>query len=424
MKIITITAEQFDIYASNHKYRNYNQTSTYAKLMETTGFKTYYLGFASNNGQLMGASLLLYKKLFGNYKYAYAPHGFLTDYTDPDYINELASSLKKLLLKQKFIFLKIDPLIHCSERNKKGEIISYNPKINMTMEILKKAGFGHHGFNKYFENLKPRWNAVLRLDKPKEELFGLFSKQIRNKLRKAKRCGVEVYQGTEKDLPIFYDFIKKKHNRNLKYYQDFNQIFKTNTGNNFEIFIAKLNPSILVLTTKNDYERELRNNDEYNLEIQQNTRNVASSRRAINKKMASDKLIALYKDRLIKATAILKDHPDGITIAACAIVKYDKGINLIIEGCNQKFSCYNPNYLLKWALIQKYSDLGYHYFNLNAVTGEFRTSNKYSGLNEAKLGFNASAIEFIGEFDFIINPSVYKFSQTKFMRKKIEKKAS
>ncbi len=53
----------------------------------------------------------------------------------------------------------------------------------------------------------------------------LFDKQIRNKLRKAKRCGVEVYQGTANDIPLFYDFIKKKHNRNLKYYQDFNEAF-------------------------------------------------------------------------------------------------------------------------------------------------------------------------------------------------------
>ena len=64
--------------------------------------------------------------------------------------------------------------------------------------------------------------------------------------------------------------------------------------------------------------------------------------------------------------------------------------------------------MLKWALIQKFSKLGYHYFNLNAITGEFNVHNKYSGLNEAKLGFNATAIEFIGEFDLINKPFWYK----------------
>ena len=422
MKIVTLSAEEFDHFADNHKYRNYYQTSAYGNLMRKHGFEVNYLGFKSSDGNLIGASLLLSKNLFGKYRYAYAPHGFLIDYNDPDLINELADKLQKLLLKQQYIFLKIDPLIHCSERNKKGVALNYNPKVNLTLEILKKAGFEHHGFNKYFETLKPRWNAVLRLDRPADMLFLSFDKQIRNKLRKAKRCGVEVYQGTANDIPLFYDFIKKKHNRNLKYYQDFNEAFQKNQ--NFEIYLAKINPQTLILTTKTDYERELRLNDEYNFAIQDYNSKRKNVKRAINKKMTSDRLLASYKERLIHATNLLKEHPDGIVIAACAIVKYDKGINLLIEGCNSKYSSFNPNYLLKWALIQKFSKLGYHYFNLNAITGEFNVHNKYSGLNEAKLGFNATAIEFIVEFDFIINPTMYQLSQTNFIRRKIAKKAS
>ncbi len=37
---------------------------------------------------------------------------------------------------------------------------------------------------------------------------------------------------------------------------------------NFEIYLAKINPQTLILTTKTDYERELRLNDEYNFAIQ------------------------------------------------------------------------------------------------------------------------------------------------------------
>ena len=120
MKIVTLSAEEFDHFADNHKYRNYYQTSAYGNLMRKHGFEVNYLGFKSSDGNLIGASLLLSKNLFGKYRYAYAPHGFLIDYNDPDLINELADKLQKLLLKQQYIFLKIDPLIHCSERNKKG----------------------------------------------------------------------------------------------------------------------------------------------------------------------------------------------------------------------------------------------------------------------------------------------------------------
>ena len=50
---------------------------------------------------------------------------------------------------------------------------------------------------------------------------------------------------------------------------------------------------------------------------------------------------------------------------------------------------------------------------------EFKEKNKYSGLNEMKLGYNASAIEYIGEFDLIINKTVYNI-----YKKRLDKKRS
>ena len=71
----------------------------------------------------------------------------------------------------------------------------------------------------------------------------------------------------------------------------------------------------------------------------------------------------------------------------------------------------NSNYLLKWELIKKLNQEEFKYFNLNGIVGEFKEKNKYSGLNEMKLGYNASAIEYIGEFDLIINKTIYNIYQ-------------
>ena len=118
MKIVTLTKEEFDAFARTNKYRNFYQTSNYGELMSNYGFHEHFLGFVNNANRLVGASLVLYKKILFNYKYAYAPHGFLVDYSDPNFLIELADNLKKLLYKQRFIYIKIDPLIHCSERDK------------------------------------------------------------------------------------------------------------------------------------------------------------------------------------------------------------------------------------------------------------------------------------------------------------------
>ena len=47
------------------------------------------------------------------------------------------------------------------------------------------------------------------------------------------------------------------------------------------------------------------------------------------------------------------------------------------------------------------------YINLDGIVGELNEENKYSGLNEMKLGFNSLITEYIGEFDLIINQFNY-----------------
>ena len=45
---------------------------------------------------------------------------------------------------------------------------------------------------------------------------------------------------------------------------------------------------------------------------------------------------------------------------------------------------------------------------MNGITGNFSENNPYKGLNDFKKGFNPYSFEYIGEFDFIINPGLYK----------------
>ena len=60
--------------------------------------------------------------------------------------------------------------------------------------------------------------------------------------------------------------------------------------------------------------------------------------------------------------------------------------------------------------MKKYKSEGYMYINLNAVVGDFNKENlgKYSSLNNIKLSFNASVMEYIGEFDLVINEHAYE----------------
>ena len=123
--------------------------------------------------------------------------------------------------------------------------------------------------------------------------------------------------------------------------------------------------------------------------------------------MESDKLVNTYKKNLVWATNLLKENPNGLIIGTSLNLTYDNVCYLIIEGFNQSFKTLNPNYLIKWKMINDYKNKNLKYINLNAVSGEFTKITKYSGLNEMKLGFNSLITEYIGEFELIISPLPY-----------------
>ena len=92
-----------------------------------------------------------------NNKIAYAPRGILFNYENRENIEELVEKLKKVLGKQNFMYLRIDPYIPLTIRDSEGNIMNFNNKGNEIIENLKKAGFDYKGKTLFFEKEKPRW---------------------------------------------------------------------------------------------------------------------------------------------------------------------------------------------------------------------------------------------------------------------------
>ena len=402
MKIITLDEISFDKFASTHKYRNYYQTSSYGRTIKNNGYDIHYIGIIDDLGNLLGASLLLFKEVMMNYKIAYAPRGFLFDYTNINDLKEFTTRLKKLLGKQGFISITIDPLLPVNVRNKDGKIMNINNEANIALENLKSTGYNYLGPNLFFESKKPRFEAIVMLNNDIKDIYQNFEKRIRHKIKKAIRSGVEIYKGNKEELPIFYELIKKKYDKPLSYYIDFYNSFE----DSIDLYFAKLNTETFVITSRLQYEREIELNNELANKIQLSN-NSNTKKKLINEKMESDKLVNTYKKNLVWATNLLKENPNGLIIGTSLNLSYDNVCYLIIEGFNQSFKSLNPNYLIKWKMINDYKNKNFKYINLNAISGEFTKITKYSGLNEMKLGFNPLVTEYIGEFELIISPLPY-----------------
>lgn len=404
MQIIELTKEQFDGFALKHKNHNFYQTSQYGSLMNRHGYIDIYVGLLDDGHNLIGASLILTQKLFGRIKSGYAPRGFLIDFNDFNLVETFTKLLKDYLFGLGYIAVKIDPYVIHLERDGKGNKIINGTNNEELIAFLKKIGYQHKGFNLYFENLKPRWNAITKLNASSDKLFTLFSKQIRNKIRKSYKRGITIYKGTHDDLKLFYSLIDKKHSRKLNYYLDYYEIFSKNDM--FDIYFAKLDPAIYIKTSKDLYENELRLNSALTNLVQTNI-NKKSQARYINLKINSDKLLAQYKNEVINANNMFSSYPNGIVIATSAIVKYAREVFFLIDGYNPNFKSFCANHLMKWAIINEFSKKEYLYAHHNGITGIFDKTNPYYGLYEFKRGFNSDIVEYIGEFDFIINHQAY-----------------
>ena len=204
MKIVKLNSQQFDKFASTHRYRNYYQSSMYANVMTKFGYHAQFLGIVNDQNKLIGASLIIYKEVFMGNKIAYAPRGILCNYENEEEFNKMISKLKKVLGKQGFMMLRIDPYIPLTIRDAEGNIMNFNNKGNAITENLKTAGFEYKGKNLYFETEKPRWEALVLLQRDIREIFAKLDKRTRNKIRKATNSGIEIVKDSNQSINQLY----------------------------------------------------------------------------------------------------------------------------------------------------------------------------------------------------------------------------
>lgn len=406
MEIIQITKEEFDNFAENYEIKNFYQTGSYGTLMDRHSFDDYYLAMKDESGNYKAATLILIKKELLGYKWGYCPRGYLIDFNDFNLLETFTKLLIQFLNKRNFMFVKIDPYIIYKSRDKKGNVIPGIDNSKIINELIH-IGYEHTGFNLNFENLKPRWNAVTTTNST-EDLFSRFSKEIRNKIRKADKMGIEILEGDASSVKQFYSLIDKKHSRKLNYYLDMMEILGKKDMIN--LYFAKLDTAKYIEKSKTLFEAEEKRNNEINQELEENI-NSNNTTNIIKRKMASDILLNNCKQNVINATKLYKEYPSGVIIGASAIIKYNKEIFFLIDGYKQEFKRYCPNHYLKYKIMDFYRKEGYTRMHLNGISGDFSKSSTFYGLTRFKLGFAAEIEEYIGEFTLVINKGKYKSYQ-------------
>lgn len=395
MKIRQLSIFEFDKFALSHPLSSYYQTSNYALFQSEQGNDYDLIGLVNEKNEIIAASLIVIKKINIFFSYGYAPRGFLMNYYDEAIIKEFTTKLKKHYYNKNVAFIKVNPEIEIGQIDFKKQSITYNRNRNIA-NTLKKYNFKKLSGNKLFETKLPNYNAITIL---KEYDFKNLPKNARNKIHKGENSGIYIEKGKRDDIRTLYELFKLKKDRPLSYYINYYNAFSKN--DNIDIFLLKIDFEKCLINLREKYEKELELNNKLNDKVlSNNTPDV------LRRKMTSDKNLNDYNQNIAIATQNLAKQKELI-IGGAITIKHKNRINIMISSYNKQFKHYSPNYYLHHAIIEYYKN-DYDFIDLNGITGDFSKENPYKGLNEFKQGFNPLSFEYIGEYDFIINPGLYK----------------
>lgn len=398
MKVIdTLTIDEYNDFFNKSKYNHFLQTSDWGEACKINGLKPIYLGFIDDNNKLKAACMAFKKNMPFKLCYLYSPRGILIDYNNKELLKECAEALRKYLKANNSIYFRMDPAIIYQEIDIEANPIENGFNNKELFNYLIKLGFKHKGFNKLFEANQPRYTFRIDTTKPIEEIEPLMNKSYLKTVKRSYNYDLEITN--EYDNDTFYNLMKciaKKDGFNghtIEFYDELNKLFQNN--NHITYITIKMN--INKLLSKLENEKRIIDED------------IASGKIS-QKRMAdtNEKKIKLEKDiAALLPYKTKKDDSITILTLVCPIIE-NKMWTLYIGNNDLAMNTFAVNRSY-YEAIKYASEHKFEFLDLFGACGDPHTKNKnYQGVYEFKRKMGGTYTEFMGEFDLINKPFIYK----------------
>lgn len=428
-KFVEINSSEIDKFNESDRKGHIFQTSYWAELKKDWK-KKFIAGYDNDNNMVITATILLRKAPYINKYMGYIPRSFTCDYNNKKLLIEFTEYLREFSKKNNISFITIDPDIHLKENE---EALSEGTEIK---NFLKSLGYKNTD-SKNFEAIQP--NFVFRLPLPtegnkmdiKKAVFKKFSSKTRYNIKVAEERGlsVEVYDKetlNEDVLDRFHEIMVTTGKRDN---------FLVRHREYFKDMIDYLYPHCRLYMVKYSYE-----NDFNRLSEKLNKQEEAKTK-AINKiEELKVKLDAeTDEDKKSRIEKKLNDQDKRLKEAERQIEGFKKKISdiepfkgqeIYLSGSiylyygNKAWYLYGasenilrdtmPNFAMQWSMICDSIDLGCDVYDFRGVSGDLNPENPLYGLYKFKKGFNGNFVEFIGEFDIVIDNGIYTLYKKAF----------
>ena len=407
LRLKTIDKEEYDNYVRNHQYKSHFLQSLswgeFAKVKKN--LTPHYLGLTTEDNQLVAATLLLEKHLPMNMCYLYAPRGFVIDFNKKELLKTMTKKVVEFAKTRKAIFVKIDPDIirkSYDYQNEEQEL-TYDPEV--IFDNIKKAGFKHLGFTKNFETSQPRYSFRINLEQSMEDIENHLSKTTKQRIAKSEKLETEVVIGTKKDIKEFYHLMTLTESRkdfisyNEDYYETLYEIFNGNKNSKATLLLGKINFNKTIKSLEKNLKRIV---DQISiLPIDNLSKSAKTKLEELRKqKENTQSEINKYKD-------YSKQYGNEVTLSAHMIIEYGDKAWVLYAGNHNILSETYVNYHTYYEHLRYCKSRGLRIYDQFGTIGDLREDNPLMGLHEFKRKFGGDYVEFLGEWDYVINPVMY-----------------
>ncbi len=406
-KLIMLEKTKYDNFVKKHKTKSHFLQSyswgEFSKLKKN--LTPYYMGLIDSNKKIVATALLLQKKLPMKLSYFYSPRGFVMDYENKEIVQEMTKKIINFAKSKKAIFVKIDPDIIINDINYLNESKELNYDWKEIFNSLKKAGFKHMGFTKNFETMQPRYSFRVDLTQSIEDIENHFSKTTKQRINKSQKLNTIVEIGTEKDIKEFYHLMTLTETRkdfvsyNLDYYETLYEIFNGNKNSKATLFLGKVD----IDKTLETFEKTLKNiNNQISILPIDNL-----SKSAKNKLNELTRQKDHTKEQIKKFEKYKEQYGNLITLSAHMIIEYGDKAWVLYAGNHNILTDTYVNYNTYYEHLLYCKKEGLKIYDQFGTIGDLSKDNPRIGLHEFKKKFGGDYVEFIGEFDYIINKPMY-----------------
>lgn len=398
---IGISEAEHDAFVNKSPQTHLLQSSQWA--MVKNEWRNERLGFFKN-GELVAVASVLIRSLvaFAGFTMIYIPRGPVMDYQDRETVAFVLKSLIDFGRTQRSIFVRFDPFLPLSTQGINAEM-QENLSVFAIKDRLIGLGCRWSGRAKTLDaTIQPTRNAVLYRETFSEDSL---SKGARQTIRTARNKGLEISIGREELLDDFAELLKKTEQRKSiqlrgkRYYQKLLAAYPENSY----ICLARLD----LLARQEHLLKEKRAKAAGN-------RALGKGKKKINSQNAE---LQRLNAELAFLTSEIQKGKRLVPLAGTLTIVFGRTSENIYAGMDDAYKHYQPA-LLTWVETAKQAfERDVVWQNLGGVEPLLD-----GGLYQFKSRLNPIIEEYIGEFDLVVSPLLYKLFQSLYQIRKIARK--